>query len=153
MKINTSMDIACSPETLFSWIDDPEKAMLWQTGVTKAEIILETPQRTGTRFREVLSDEGGQLEMDGVITGYEPGRTLSMHLESRVHTVDVLHSVEAIPTGARYTQDACIRWKFPVSILIALQGGQLKKKILAQSRREMARLKHLCEGTAVKEGQ
>ena len=91
--------------------------------------------------------------MQGVITGYEPGHFLSMHLESRVHTVDVTHTVEATPAGSRCSQEACIRWKFPVSILIALQCGQLKKKILAQSREEMARLKQFCEGTAVKEGQ
>jgi hypothetical protein len=120
--------------------------MLWQTGVTKGEILLETSDRVGTRFREVVSDEGGELEMEGVITGYEAGHFISMHLESRVHTVDVTHTVEALPTGARYTQVAGIRWKFPVNIMIILQSNKLREKIISQSQGELEKLKQLCEG-------
>lgn len=145
MKITSAIEIHCSPETLFPWIDDPQKARLWQTGVTEGEMLHETPDRVGTKFREVVSDEGGQLEMQGVITGYEAGRFISMHLESRIHIVDVSHTVEGTPTGSRYTQEAAIRWKFPINIFIAFQGSRLKEKILAQSREEMARLKDLCE--------
>ena len=32
MKITVGIDIACSPETLFAWIDDPEKAMCGKPG-------------------------------------------------------------------------------------------------------------------------
>jgi len=146
MNINLSIDIQRSPETVFSWIDDPEKARMWQTGVTTGEILLETPHRIGTRFREVILEEGGELEMEGEITGYEAGRSISMHLESRLHTVDVSHVVEALPGAARYTQDASIRWKFPVNVMIFLQGKKLRDKIISQSRGELEKLKLLCEG-------
>ncbi len=146
MKINLHIDIQSTPEYVFSWIDDPEKARMWQNGITEGEILLETPGRVGTRFREVISDEGGELEMEGVITAFEPGRLLSMHLESRLHTVDVTHTVEALPSGARCKQDASIHWKFPVNIMIFLQGKKLREKIISQSQGELEKLKQFCEG-------
>ena len=84
--------------------------------------------------------------MEGEITGYDPGRSISMHLESRLHTDDVSHVVEALPGGARYTQDASIRWKFPVNVMIFLQGKKLRDKIISQSRGELEKLKQFCEG-------
>lgn len=33
MEINTSIDISSKPEDVFSWINNPDKAMRWQKGV------------------------------------------------------------------------------------------------------------------------
>ena len=82
--------------------------------------------------------------------GRSPYRVLALffalHLESRVPRVDGTHTVESIPAGTCCTRDACIRWKFPVNILIFLQCNKLREKIISQSQGELEMLKLLCEG-------
>ena len=51
MKIDYAVEISAEPEEVFSWIDNPEKAILWQKGVKKGEIIKETPQKNRHDFR------------------------------------------------------------------------------------------------------
>jgi len=41
MKITYAIDIACEPEDVFPWIAEPEKAMLWQTGVKGVKLSLQ----------------------------------------------------------------------------------------------------------------
>ena len=44
--------------------------MLWQKGVKEGKILVETPEKIGTTFKEVMEEDGNSLEMFGVITGY-----------------------------------------------------------------------------------
>jgi uncharacterized protein YndB with AHSA1/START domain len=145
MKISCSVDIESAPEAVFGWLEEPEKAMLWMTSVSKAQILHEAPGRVGTTFREVVEDEGGAMEMQGTITGFEPGRSISFHLSSKVNALDVTYSVEAIANGTRVVEYAEIRWKFPVSIYATFFGEKMRQNITAQLQEEFSRLKELCE--------
>jgi len=58
MKINFAIEVLGEPDEVFSWIDNPEKATLWQKGVKKEEIIIETPEKIGTTFIEEMEDGG-----------------------------------------------------------------------------------------------
>jgi hypothetical protein len=145
MKFNYSIDIQASSETVFIWIGKPAKAMQWMTSVTKTEMLIETPEMVGSTFRETVSESGEGIEMLGKVTGYEPNKRISFHLESRVNQVDVEYRLEEIPNGTRLTQDADIRWKFPVNIVSALAGGAFRHNLLTQAQQEFNRLKALCE--------
>ena len=92
MKISLAVEVAVRLEEVFPWLDDPEKAMLWQKGVKKAEIIQETPDRIGTTFVEEMEEDGNALQMHGVITAYASNRMIAFHLESRIHEVDACYS-------------------------------------------------------------
>jgi len=145
MKISSSIDIRSTPEVVFGWLEKPEKAMAWMTSVSKAEILHETQQRVGTTFRETVEEDGNAIEIHGAITGFEPGKSISFHLGSRVNTLDVKYSVEEIPGGVRVAEDAEVRWKFPVNIYSMFFGEKIRQGILAQLRNEFGRLKKLCE--------
>ena len=54
----------------------------------------------GTTFREVVQDENGSLEMQGVITGFEAEKSIAFHLESRLNVVDVEYRLEATTQGS-----------------------------------------------------
>jgi len=58
MKLKYSIDINCTPEQLWYWLGTPERAMVWQTNVSKTEIIEETPNMIGTTFRETIEENG-----------------------------------------------------------------------------------------------
>ena len=145
MKISFSIDINSPPVTVFSWVENPEKAMKWMTSVARGEILHETPERVGTTFREVVEEDGDGVELQGMITDYKPDRLISFHLESRVNVVDVEYCVEAIQSGTRLTQNANVHWKFPVNVISIFMGVKMKQNISAQAQDEFKKLKELCE--------
>jgi hypothetical protein len=51
MKMSYSIDINSTPETVFSWLERPEKAMAWMNSVSKTEMLHETPDMVGSIFR------------------------------------------------------------------------------------------------------
>ena len=145
MQITSSIDIKSTPEVVFGWLENPEKAMEWMTSVSGGEIMHETPNRVGTTFREVVEDESGAIEMRGFISGFEADKSIAFHLESRVNIVDVEYRVEKINEGTRLDYDANIKWKFPVNIISIFMGNKMRQSILAQLQDELNKLKALCE--------
>lgn len=96
MKITAEIDITSSPNEVFSWIDNPDKAMCWQKGVKSGEIIKETSSKIGTTFKEELEENGKSLVMHGEITDYIPNKLISFLLESKIHKVYVDYSIMEI---------------------------------------------------------
>ena len=145
MRITLTVDIASDLETVFSWLADPDRAMVWMTSVAGGEIIDRKPGMVGTTFRERVEDDGGGIDMEGSITAFEPNRRIAFRLESRVNRVDVDYRVESIGRFVRLTADSNVRWSFPVNVVSLFAGRAIKRKIVAQADQEFARLKELCE--------
>jgi hypothetical protein len=68
-------------------------------------------------------------------------------LDSRVNAVDVEYYVEETQNGTRLTQNANVRWKFPVNVISIFMGVKIKQNISAQSQKEFEKLKELCENS------
>lgn len=132
MKITSSIEIENTPNEVFKWLENPEKAKEWMSSVTETEILLETANRVGTTFREIVEDDDGSMEMQGKITEFEANKLIAFHLESRANVVDVEYSLEEMGEGARLYYQADIRWKFPVNIMSIFIGKRIKKKIVDQ---------------------
>lgn len=145
MKISCTIDINSTPEQVWYWIGTPERAMVWQTGVSKTEIVQETPDVIGTTFRETVEENGRGVEMHGVVTDYKENKLLAMHMDSKYHSVDVEHCLEEIENRTRLTRNATIRFKSFMKVFSILIGPAFKKKIVDQSQKEFAKLKELCE--------
>lgn len=145
MDIDASINIICNPEEVFSWIDDPHKAMRWQKGVKGGEIIRETPQRTGTTFKEELEENGKSLVMYGEIIHYVQGKSIAFQLESKIHKVKVQYSVLWDEIKSTVLVESSIKWKFPVNIICLISGPKIQSKIKQQANSELLMLKQLCE--------
>lgn len=130
---------------VFPWLADPQKAMQWQRNVKGGEIILDKPEVTGTTFKEIIEEDGKQLEMYGVISKFVRNQIIEFHLESKIHTVDVSYSVEELNETTRICVDARIRWKFPINLLSIVIGDKMKKSISSQLDSELLELKQICE--------
>ena len=94
MKLNYAIDLKTTPQKVWDWIGNPQKAMMWQTNVTKGEILEQTPNMIGTTFSETIEEDGGSTEMKGVITGYKENQLLAMRLDGKYNMVDVEWHVE-----------------------------------------------------------
>jgi uncharacterized protein YndB with AHSA1/START domain len=145
MKFSTSIDINSKPEKVFPWINEPDKAKLWQKGIKSGEIIKETPEKIGTTFRETMEENGKSLEMFGKITDYIPNKLISFHLESKIHKVQVYYSIKGETEKSTVLINTTINWKFPISIIFLFIGFKIKAKILDQTKFELLELKRLCE--------
>jgi uncharacterized protein YndB with AHSA1/START domain len=145
MKISQSVEIDRPAEVVFPWLEDPSRAMQWMTSVTKTEIIENKPDRVGTRFNEVIEEEGSTTEMAGVITEFEKNRRIAFHLKGKFNSVDVTYCLRELEGKTQIFQDAEIRFTGLLRVVSILSGSAFKKKILAQGRAEFARLKEICE--------
>lgn len=145
MRISHSIEIGRTPDKVFHWLAEPDRAMEWMTSVTKGEIIEETPEMVGTRFRETVEENGAGTELTGVITEFETNRRISFHLEGTFNSVDVTYTLREKGGGTELSQNADVRFKGFTRVLMTLLGPAFKRKILGQARDEFARLKEICE--------
>lgn len=145
MKITTAINISSKPKEVFSWIDNPDKAMHWQKGVKRGEIIKETKEKIGTTFKEELEENGRILLMYGEIIDYVPDKLILFKLESSIHRVYVKYSVFGNDNKSTVSVYSTIRWKFPMNIISLIIGKKIKIKILRQIKCELSELKKLCE--------
>lgn len=120
--------------------------MLWQKGVKSEEIIKETPEKTGTIFREVMEEDGKTIEINGKIADYIPGKLISFQFESKIHKVEVSYSVIADNSKTNVEIESTINWKFPMNLICLFIGFRIRGKIIDQTRAELSQLKRLCEG-------
>lgn len=145
MKICYSNIISSSPEVIFPWIAEPEKAMQWQKNVKGGEIIIEKPEIIGTTFKERIEEDGSTLEMQGMITEYKPNQLIGFHLKSRIHEFDVRYLVEEMQQATNLSIEVDIKWKFPMNIMRLFIGKKMKASLTNQIEAEVLELKKLCE--------
>ncbi|UCH51924.1 MAG: SRPBCC family protein [Chloroflexota bacterium] len=145
MKLSYTMDFKCTPEQVWYWLGTPERAMKWQTNISKTEILEETPNMIGTTFRETIEENGSGVEMQGIVTDYKENESLAMHMSGKYNVVDVEWRIEEMGEYTRLTLYSDIRFKSLVKILSIFMRPVFKKRITEQLRGEFARLKELCE--------
>jgi uncharacterized protein YndB with AHSA1/START domain len=146
MRITYSVAIDSPPERVFYWIGDPARAKVWMTSVTHTEIVREVPGWVGTTFREVVEGDGGSTELHGVVTAYQPNRSMGFHLSGKYNVVDVEYYLEDTGGRTRLTQQTAMQFKGLAGVLSVFMGPVFKRQIVAQLDAELARLKELCEG-------
>ena len=145
MKLTYAIDIKNTPENVFRWIGNPDKAMEWQSSVSGGEIIDEKPGMIGTTFRETVEEDGRGTEMQGEITDWRENELIAMHLSGKYNTVDVEWRLDEVEGFTHVTGDFNIQFKSFLRILSIILWPAFKKKNLGQLQEEFARLKELCE--------
>lgn len=145
MKIINTIDIQSTPEKVFYWIDDPDRAKEWMTSVTEGEILHETPERVGTTYREVIEENGRKTEMHGVVTGFSKDKMISFHAEGKYNSVDIIFVLEKKGDLTQLTQQADLNFKSFTRFIMLFMWPVIKKKIMTQSQMEFTKLKALCE--------
>ena len=145
MNIKHEINISKPPEAVFLWIANPDKAMQWQKNVKGGEILVETPDKVGTTFVEIIEEDGNELEMRGSITEYLEGELIGFHIESRIHAFDVRYAVRGEGKGSRVSTEIDIRWKFPMNIMSCFIGKRMEANLRSSVESEFLALKEICE--------
>lgn len=145
MKLSYTVDINNTPENIFYWLNNPKRAMVWQSGVSKTEIFHETPNMIGTTFREIIEENGRGVEMRGVVTDYRENQLIAMHLSGKFNVVDVEWRLEEIEDYTHLTVSSNIRFRSFMKVLSIILWPAFRKKIIGQLQGEFAKLKEICE--------
>ena len=99
MRIRASITIDRPPDQVFPWVEDPDRAMEWQTQVTGGQIVEEAPGWVGTTFTETITESGRSTELRGTVTAFAKDHYMGFHLEGDHNEVDVLFALEGRDGG------------------------------------------------------
>ena len=142
MKVVNQVEINATAERVFYWLEEPERAKEWVTGVARSEFIKKTPDKIGTAFREYVEEGGQEIEMRGVVTEFQPNEVFAVHLESDAHTADVRFTLLEKAGVTQLTQNVDLDFKNELGNDVL---DTIKQSIETQAQLEFAKLKELCE--------
>lgn len=145
MKFTYTMDINCAPNRVWYWLGTPEKAMVWQTNVSKTEILEKTPNWIGTTFRETIEEDGKGVEMQGVVTDYSENQSIAMHMSGKYNNVDVEWRITDMGEFTSLTMNSNIRFRSFMRFFSMMLWPVFRKNIQKQLDIEYTKLKELCE--------
>ena len=78
MQIKVTERFACTPETLWAAISEPEKQKLWMKGLLSNEQTSPGPTAVGSTFRMVIKEGRKAAEYQGEMTAYDRPRRLEI---------------------------------------------------------------------------
>lgn len=142
VRVRQSLVIAAAPDVVFGWIEDPARARLWQPDVAETSVLHAEPGLVGTTFREVLKDGHGQAVMEGRVTEFSPGRALGMRMHGAGMTVTARYVVTQHPQGTLLAVDQTLTLPGRFTRLLE---PVIRPRVAARARRDLERLKELCE--------
>ncbi len=150
MKNHASIEIDAPPERVFTWIDDADRVAQWLPNVVENENLEVTPQRVGSTFRQVYVENGRRMEMQGVVTAYEPNRQLTVAINYKDFDLDVDYRLDDLGGRTRLTQDSEVRFKGPFKFLALVMMPFVKRSSNQQLLDTLVKLKALVESDAAR---
>jgi uncharacterized protein YndB with AHSA1/START domain len=130
VKNHFEIEIAATPAQVFHWLDDSERVMQWAENVTHNEDLTTTPEKVGSTFRQVYTENGRDMEFEGRCTAFEPDRKLAVFMTSKMFHLDVTYTLDDLGGRTRLTQDSQVHWQGllklfgPVMALFMRKSGQ-----------------------------
>ncbi len=80
MRIEHSVEINCSPEQLWPYLEEPEKQKLWMKGVISNEPTDPGPTRVGSRSVMKIKEGGKIAEYNIEVVKYEPPKFMGIKM-------------------------------------------------------------------------
>ena len=117
----------------------------WSITCVEDEVLEETPEGVGTRFRIVTLDRGQRMEFDGVVVEHEEPKKSRIHLTNKSMELDVLYTFEDLGSGTRVTQSSHARGKGFLKVVLLMAGWMMKKSTCNAQQDELNALKAYCE--------
>ena len=148
-RMNLSININASPETVFAIVSDIDGERAKASGLEKVEILTDGPVGVGTRWREihVMNDRETVEEME--VTAFEHPHFYSAHSDSQGFDVDWTMRVDPKGQGSKLTLDMtstprtlAAKFKAPVAWLMT---GMMKKMVA----KDLEKIKTYIEQQAV----
>ncbi len=131
MKTSKTTRIDAPAATVFLWLDDNERLKKWVPNLIEDEALVDTPDRVGSRFRQVFVENGKHMEMTGEITAFTQNERMRVNMTGKMFDLDVDYVLRALSDReTEVTQNTEIGFKgvmilfVPIMRLMALFSSQ-----------------------------
>lgn len=94
MRIDYSMEVSCSPDQLWQYLEQPELQKQWMKGLLENQATSEGPTRVGSTFRMKIKEGGKTADYEGQITGYEKNRHMGLRMWGGGFPKDMVMNVD-----------------------------------------------------------
>ena len=112
-------------EIVFLYLEDSDRLKRWVPNLVEDESIVETPEKTGSKFRQVFLERGKTMEMNGEITDYVENEFVRVIMAGDMFGLDVGYRLKSLSEAqTEVTQETQIKFegfmKFVAPIFVML---------------------------------
>lgn len=112
MKTSKTTIINAPANIVFLWLEDNERLKQWVPNLIEDEPLIETPEKTGSTFRQVFLERGKHMEMTGEITDYAENERMRVFMTGDMFNLDVDYILKSLsPAQTEVVQDTEIKMK------------------------------------------
>lgn len=112
MKTSKTTVIDAPVATVFLWLEDNDRLKKWVPNIIEDEPLIETPEKVGSKFRQVFLENGREMEMIGEITEFSENERLRVYITGKMFDLDVDYILKPFSdTQTELTQDSDIKFK------------------------------------------
>jgi hypothetical protein len=141
--VHSSITILRQPEELARIFLDPDKALLWNTGLEKFEVLSRTPGLVGSKARLHFAQGARRYLMEDELLEVEPERRYLSRVSGDLLEAEVETTLTPVEGGTA----AAVRWtgsgRGP---LLRLALPLMRRSLSRQIRADLAKLNNLAEG-------
>ena len=150
METTYTTIIDCTPEQLWSWIEESDKQKQWMKGLLENVPTSDGPTQVGLTFRMTIQEGGRVAEYDGEVTNYDLHRHLGIRLSgAALKGVELTIDYKLQDLGARTRLDyICTADTSRAGFFMRLMMSLFKLFGAMQLRGFMKTLKRLAEAEA-----
>lgn len=146
MKTSTTTVIDAPANIVFLWLEDNERICQWVPNLVEDEALVETPEKVGSKFRQVFLERGKHMDMIGEITAYSENKRMRVFMSGDMFDLDVDYVLNSLsPEQTEVTQDTSIKFKGALKFLAPLMLVMSKFSKTDPQAEAHAKLKELAE--------
>ena len=130
MRTTSNITINAPASLVFLWLEDNERLKKWVPNLVEDEALVETPEKVGSKFRQVFVESGKEMEMIGEITEYIENERMCVAMTGKMFDLGLEYTFsEPEPAQTNLTQNTTIKFNglmklfTPIFALMALFGG------------------------------
>jgi len=149
MQTTSKITVNAPASMVFLWLEDNDRLMKWVPNLVEDEAIVETPEKVGSKFRQVFDERGKKMEMVGEITEYIENERMRVAMVGNMFDLDLDYTfVEEDAAKTHLTQITRIKFKgfikllTPLFALMSLFGGSKAQDAALNTMKEMAEAEH-----------
>lgn len=134
--------IAASPDDVFQYLAEPDKARQWMEGVVEITPLGDSTQQVGAKARIVIAENESRFEMEDEVIRYEANRLFEVRIMSSMFDLTSLYELSEFDVGKSHVKHTLrADYKGFVRIFAPLMGGDVQRKLES----DFQRLKKLVE--------
>lgn len=144
MRTEASIEIDRPIEDVFDYTTN--NVAEWSITVVEDEVVEQTPDEVGSKFRCVTEDHGHRMEFDGVITEHKRPTLSACYLTGSKFDIDVTYQFENRGKSTQVTVQSRVIGKGLFGVMFFLTGWFMKRAGCKAQQKELESLKRNLEG-------